>query len=66
MKEYVLLIEDKKHNNVFVKCKDLNEVEKKFYEFSKNVENFEIYKAINTNECVEFAELVLKRFINLK
>lgn len=63
MKEYILLIEDKEHDNVFIKCKDLNEVEKKFFEFSKNVENFEIYKAIDIDECAEFAELVFKRFI---
>lgn len=64
MEEYVLLIEGKKHNNVFIKCKNLNEVEKKIFEFSEEVNNFEVYKAINISEYTELVELVFKRFIN--
>ena len=64
MKEYILLIEGKKHKDVFIKCKNLKEVENKIFELADEIIQFEVYKAINGSEVVEFTELCFKRLIN--
>ena len=64
MKDYVLNIRNKKDINIFIKCKDMKDVENRLFEYSGKITDFEIYKSINNDEVIELTKLCLDRFIN--
>ena len=61
MKEYCLIIKDKKGRHYF-ECKNLKECEEKLFDNSNEIFNFEIYKQIENNELIDLGILCFERF----
>lgn len=67
IKDYVVYIFDKAYNVKKYKfCDNMKEVEDFLFRNKEILENFEIYKTVDTDECIDLVELCFKRFLKLK